>query len=226
MIKSKIITRIAGFSIFFVLLAGCGKEAPKTLRDSDDPIIYSSEKEKEVMEALTQGDSATASQADEPIDDIIDFFPEGEGPMPDTVESIDFENNLVYTRFAAFSTKAENVEGLAYSIALTDAYPDTDLPYAPEEFYLSENEALFGDVGEITYIDAIGKISDNLYANLTNYAYWMSEDPEIVDIYNYTGLISLKPGTTTVHVSYGNFTEDITVTVADAKAASSSAATN
>lgn len=191
------------------VLFGCSPQTPENeippsrLRESNDPFLND---DAPVL-------NTEQTEIDIPLDDDAIDFVEGEGPKPDIVERIDFENEIVYTRFAAFAYQPKKLIGLAESLFTTESYPDSETPYEElEDFFLSK------DVVELTLehasvnVDAIGKLPNGLYGNLSLFAFWESEEPDVAVA--YAGSITgITEGETIVHVVYDNYVRDIQVTV-------------
>lgn len=85
-------------------------------------------------------------------------------------------------------------------------------PYTITDFYVTTDSVVLEKTGVSEFVDAKGVLEDGSIVDLSKYAYWDSSDVDVV-IGDQGRLLAQNAGNTTVTVSYGEYTDSISVTV-------------
>lgn len=85
-------------------------------------------------------------------------------------------------------------------------------PYTITDFYVTVNSVTLEKTGVSEFVDAKGVLEDGSIVDLSKYAYWDSSDVSIV-IADQGRILAQNAGSATVQVSYGEYSDSISVTV-------------
>lgn len=81
-------------------------------------------------------------------------------------------------------------------------------PYDIVDFVISQDDIQIAANGDSVFVDAQGILEDGTIVELSEYADWNSDNPEIV-FADRGRLLGLHTGTATITVTYGDFTKNI-----------------
>lgn len=83
-------------------------------------------------------------------------------------------------------------------------------PYTITDFYVTMDSITLEKTGVSQFVDAKGVLQDGSIVDLSKYTYWDSSDIDIV-IADQGRILAQNAGSTTVKVSYGEYSDTISV---------------